>query len=823
MSNCFKRLYRRVRTPHTDSATNPIHPSFAVVLLTILCLALGACGSAEDRADDYKTRARALFEAGDYTNARLEARNAAQLDPKDAGIRYLLALIAEQDQQFRMMVGNLQLAVELDPEHLDARVKLGNIYYLARAFGRAANEADAAMQLAPQNANVRALHAKVLAEQGYIAAALDEIELALSIDPNNLEVVMVKTGLLLTNGQRDLALDFLDKAVERFSLDEGRRLRQLKVIMLAEERRTDELEVEFRSLVEDFPADDGFSFGLASLYAGQGRKSEAETVLRRLIALEPDNVNARLSLASTLGELENPQVAVSVLQEFIAESPDNIELKITLAQLYESQGNLAEALRTYQLVAEPDRVSPEGYYARTRSVAIMIDQGEFASARVQNESILLDAPANFDALAYRAGLNMVDEKYDEAIVDMRLAVRSNPDSTRALYLLGTAYKLQGDWVLAADAYRQLLKIKPDHPYGIRELAKILIAQDKSDEAAAILRQRLSEDQDDAEARSGLIDALLAKPDFDAAEAEARRLAELETTNGLGDYQLGRVLLAQGRFDEAEAAYRRVLEKKPGLPQAIEQLADSIAADGRQQEAVDTVNSYLAQNPANSRIRLILADLLSRQGARDIAMQVYEKILRDDPLLVNAYLGLGRLQKEDPDAQIELYERGLRLNPGQPQLRAGLGRAYEHAGRIDDAIAVYETWVEDSASNPAAVNNLAALLLDFRTDEASFQRAIRLVADFESSQNPAYLDTLGWANYRLGEYEQAIFFLERAAAASRRVPVLRYHLGMAYLAADNRYAARRELNEAITLTKSKFTGFDEAQTVLAKLQESSRQQ
>jgi len=792
-----------------------------IFLLPVLCAVLNACDSAEERTDAYMERARGLFEAGDYAIARLEARNAAQIDPKNAEVRYLLALIAEQDQQFRMMVGNLRMTVDLDPEHVEARVKLGNLYYLARAFGRAANEADAAMQIAPQDANVRALHAKVLAEQGYIAEAMDEIDVALSIDPNNLDVVMVKTGLYLTNDQKDLALNFVNDAIEYFEPDAGRRLRQLKVIMLAEERRTEELEDEYRSLVEDYPDDDGFSFGLARLYAVQGRKGDAEAVLRRLIALEPENVNARLSLASTLGEFENPLVAESVLQEFVAENPNSVQLKMTLAQLYESHDKFEDALSAYQAVAQLDPVSPAGYFARTRRVALLIDQRDFARAHELNEEILRDAPTNFDALAYRAGLNMVNEKYDEAIVDMRLAVRNNEQSTRALYLLGTAYRLRGDSVLAADTYRQLLKIKPDHPYAIRELARILVAQDNADEAAMLLRQRLSDDERDAEARSGLIDALLAKPDFDAAEVEARRLAELETNNGLGDYQLGRVLLAQGRYEEAEEAYRRVLDKKPGLPQGIQNLAETMMADGRPDEAVDYVNSYLAQNPANSRIRLILADLLVRQGATDVAMQLYQKILADDPMLVEAYLGLGRLQKEDPEARIALFERGLRLIPGQPQLTGVLGQTYEQAGRIDDAIAIYEALIEDNPNSPAAINNLAALLLDYRTDEASFQRALRLVSDFESSQNPAFLDTLGWANYRLGEYEQAIFFLERAASRARRVPVLRYHLGMAYFAADNRYAARRELHEAIALSKSGFTGFDEAQTVLAQLQKTSQ--
>ena len=111
-------------------------------------------------------------------------------------------------------------------------------------------------------------------------------------------------------------------------------------------------------------------------------------MLRRLIALEPENVDARLSLASTLGELENPLVAESVLQEFIAESPNNVQLKMTLAQLYESHGKSAEALSTYQAAAQLDPLSPAGYFARARRVALLIDQREFGRAHEQNEDIL---------------------------------------------------------------------------------------------------------------------------------------------------------------------------------------------------------------------------------------------------------------------------------------------------------------------------------------------------------------------------------------------------------------------------------------------------
>jgi Flp pilus assembly protein TadD len=120
------------------------------------------------------------------------------------------------------------------------------------------------------------------------------------------------------------------------------------------------------------------------------------------------------------------------------------------------------------------------------------------------------------------------------------------------------------------------------------------------------------------------------------------------------------------------------------------------------------------------------------------------------------------------------------------------------------------------------NDLASLLLDHRTDEESYRQALQLASRFSRASIPAALDTLGWAYYRNGNYEQAVTFLERAVMGADQAPELRYHLGMAYLALDNPVGARQELDRAISQAQAAeigFTGMEDAQAALKTLEES----
>jgi Flp pilus assembly protein TadD len=146
--------------------------------------------------------------------------------------------------------------------------------------------------------------------------------------------------------------------------------------------------------------------------------------------------------------------------------------------------------------------------------------------------------------------------------------------------------------------------------------------------------------------------------------------------------------------------------------------------------------------------------------------------------------------------------------------------YEQAGRYDEALQLYEAVVKAQPTYEPGLNNLAALLLDRRTDKASHARALELAKGLSKTDNPAMLDTLGWAHYRVGEYAEAVGVLERVVAKAGQFPIFRYHLGMAYLGAGNPVGAKQELRQAVEKAEGDYPGLSEARATLEKLNKAS---
>ena len=71
-----------------------------------------------------------------------------------------------------------------------------------------------------------------------------------------------------------------------------------------------------------------------------------------------------------------------------------------------------------------------------------------------------------------------------------------------------------------------------------------------------------------------------------------------------------------------------------------------------------------------------------------------------------------------------------------------------------------------------------------------------IATFSASPNDGYIiDSLGWAFYRLGRYEEAVTTLEQAVQLRPNDPEINDHLGDAYFRAGRKLEARFQYNVA----------------------------
>jgi tetratricopeptide (TPR) repeat protein len=345
---------------------------------------------------------------------------------------------------------------------------------------------------------------------------------------------------------------------------------------------------------------------------------------------------------------------------------------------------------------------------------------------------------------------------------------------------------------------------------------MLVGQSKLDDARQMLEKQLEKSPSNLGFARALIGVQLAQELPDDAVAEAKRVAAIPGQEAAGNFLLGNVYQAEASHDKAIIAFQAALKDAPTAAEPLRGMVASMI----QLKRADDARNYLAalekEYPDNLYVKTLLSQVLASAGNPDAGKEMIESALQSDADWLPGYTTLAGLQAGDLSAQIGTYRRGLEAMPDSQELVLLLGTAYEKNDQIDEAIAAYEEALKVKPDSPAVANNLAALLADYRTDTDSFRRALALVEQFSTSDNPAFLDTLGWVYYRLGDYENALPLLEKSVEAAPQVPVLRYHLGMAYLALDKTTMAKEQLENALANENAEFTGIDDARKALAGL-------
>jgi len=783
-----------------------------------LCLLLVACGTPEDRAATYLDKAQALFDAGDFIGAQIEVRNAAQIRPKDARARLLLARLAMERKAYIDALNHLQIAEESDPDLLEVHELLGFIYYYGHATDELAEQVDKANQLAPDDPQVLLLNARWLEATGDKAAALEKLNQSVRADPTDGQAVGFMASLSANLDGPDAGIAVIEKHIEQVDKADTETLRGLKVLLLDKVGgRDDQVEAELKRLAGDFPDNERYSAVLTRFYVAEGRADDAEHIFRNAINQDRADVSRQVDLIQFLAGQGTSGTAEATLKGFIADSPDSPELQLALGQLNDSEGRLDEAVVEYNRTIDMAPRSDESYVARNRIVSVLVRQGKPDEAHDLLEEILAAQPDNEEALLARAAFSFAAGQYEAVIADTRLVARRNPKSESALLLLARAHEALNEPILAQDVYRTILDLNPANAGAATGLAVLLVASGQPAEAQAVLETVVQSDKPDIRALEVMATALLAQGDYTEAESAVQRMIETDPDSGSGDYQFGRIAEARGDVDEALSFYSRELDNNPASAVALQALVSLSLTNGQADHAIEVLQRFITVNPDQPRVRLLLGNAYLQIGERSAAEREYQQVIGNQPNESQAYINLASVYADDSELRYDILRQGLLANPKNMRLGILLGFEYERNGRIEDAISAYEKALTLNPENSFVVNNLAMLLLDNRQDETSLPRAMELAQQFSRSDKANELDTLGWAYYRTGDYPAAVRQLERAVASAGEVAMLRYHLGMAYRAAGDPVQAKAELSKAIELAGQPFAGLEEATANLEELQ------
>jgi tetratricopeptide (TPR) repeat protein len=108
-----------------------------------------------------------------------------------------------------------------------------------------------------------------------------------------------------------------------------------------------------------------------------------------------------------------------------------------------------------------------------------------------------------------------------------------------------------------------------------------------------------------------------------------------------------------------------------------------------------------------------------------------------------------------------------------QLYTTLAYAAWAQKQYKQSVDYYEKALDMDGSNPNALNGLGYVLVDTDIDIIRGLRCCKKAVDLKP-QNPAYLDSLGWAYYKNGEFLEARTWLRRALDAAPSQNLIKEH-------------------------------------------------
>ncbi|MEJ2646585.1 MAG: tetratricopeptide repeat protein, partial [Gammaproteobacteria bacterium] len=217
------------------------------------------------------------------------------------------------------------------------------------------------------------------------------------------------------------------------------------------------------------------------------------------------------------------------------------------------------------------------------------------------------------------------------------------------------------------------------------------------------------------------------------------------------------------------------------------------------EADAVIRKAIAAYPKAPQLQQLLGEALFAQHKAAASEKAFSKAIALQPKWWKPYDSLAKARMAEGHAQAAMatYQQGLKAIPDNQALMLGLALTHSQTGDFDGAAKVYEQILAKQPGNVVAANNLASLIADHRSnDPASLAKAKKLVAQFGSSKQLAFLDTYGWVHYRLGDLDKAAKALSEVVQKAPKVPVFQYHLGMVYYKQGNKTAAKEHLTKAL---------------------------
>ena len=560
----------------------------------------------------------------------------------------------------------------------------------------------------------------------------------------------------------------------------------------------------------------------------------AGTNFENAVALYPEAVLPHVRLAAFHLRRGNGDRAAATMREACERNPGSLELRIWAAQTYVLVQTPDLAEKTFR---EAARDFPDQAQAHLKLADFLDASNRPADARAAIESGIASASDRRPLLRWLGDhyvLKLQDDdprvnrkEYLRRAIEVFERLESEPEdemTLRSLQRLGELYLADGRIDEAISCFKRVEACEPDDTSVKKRIAESYVRFDEVDKAIASLTERLNLDPGNPDFRLALGALHERAGDIESAVNSYEGLIGLDPDSPAPYLRLA-LLYTAFSPEDAVRTIEQALARMPDNLQMMELLAHlhvrnrNPAAALRVFEAMRPLIER-AKNPEFSlRFALYFAAISEKCRLYEKAAGLYEKAAELNPGLpeiraqqavalfragqTNAALGV--LQKaratfkDDPSAifllaaayqEANLHDQAmgmyrdletLGLARGEPaefltsEFYFSFGASCERAGRFDEAVRRLLKAIELDPDNAEALNYVAYMWAEKGINIERALEYARRALKIEP-ESGAFIDTLAWVQYRLGDHARALESVKKAIAFMPDDPTILDHLG-----------------------------------------------
>jgi tetratricopeptide (TPR) repeat protein len=583
--------------------------------------------------------------------------------------------------------------------------------------------------------------------KGDLLKALSEMQTALKYNPNSAAVHLEVADLLEKTGSTSEAIFHAQEAARLDPKDPDPHWLLANIYFKPQDTRTDPAQgmkkaiQELEALTLITPSDERVFFALGGAYFEAGEPDKAIRAFEKFQDLSPDADNGYREIAKYYDSKDQVDKAIDYLNKALQAKPDSPESLAMLGQIYSRQNKNKEAIPIYKKLLQltgNERVSRQ-------LVSTLIEAGQYSDAiKILNDMSKAGGADDKDnqILLGRAQIGMRDyskaiQTFKSVLEDSRL---ENDKRMESQFYLALAYEQSGQNEQAAKIYSKLLQSTPAN-------------SDESKGNRLVFQQRLAN----------------VYRDMGENEKAIAIYQDIVKTDPKANPQLIDTYRVSRQFEKALGLGKQLYDKDPNDLHIAIVYARTLADSGKLKDAVDILNKQLQANPQDVDIYVNLSQIYLQAKRYSEA----ERVLRRAE---------DRKMDNETDRERVMFQRA---------------NIYEKQKDFDRAESVVKEILKTNSSNANALNYIGYMLADrgVRLEEAVQYVKEALAID---PNNGAFLDSLGWAFFKLNDLANAEKYLLQADEIVRNDATIDEHLGDLYFKTGNLQKAQEFWTKSVNI-------------------------